>query len=449
MKILAADYVLPIASEPVLSGAVAVDDDKIVAVGDSSRIRKLFPEAIFQDFGEAVIIPGLVNCHTHLELTIMRGFLDDVEDDFFKWLIKIAVTRDQRLTDRDLEFSALLGTVEAARAGITCLGDIGRYGKAGFDALRRTGLRGIVYQETEFSPVNENATEDFDRLKEKFLRLKEGETDLVSAGLSPHSPYTVSRQLFELITEFSLSDRIKVSIHAAESASEEQLMTNGTGPIADFYRDRKIHWSPPRMTSIGYLSEVGVLQTRPLLAHCIRTNETDLDLLAATGSSIAHCPKSNAKFGHCVAPLEKFLDFDLDVGLGSDSVASNNTCDILEEARFAVLTARAKETKNRLISAREIIESMTIGGARALQLDEKIGTLETGKQADLTILSLTNLAQQPIHDIYSAVLFASSSRDIDLTMVAGNVVFEHGISTRVDEEDLKREVARIARRMGT
>jgi 5-methylthioadenosine/S-adenosylhomocysteine deaminase len=170
-------------------------------------------------------------------------------------------------------------------------------------------------------------------------------------------------------------------------------------------------------------------------------------LIEKNEASIAHCPKSNAKFGHRVAPFEEFLDNNLRVGLGSDSVASNNTCDLLEEARFAALTARAREDKKRLLKAQEIIETMTLGGARALHLENEIGTLEAGKQADLVILSLKNTAQLPVHDIYSAVLFASTGRDVILTMVAGEEIYRDGESKKIDENELKAEVKRIARQM--
>ncbi|MBX7171764.1 MAG: amidohydrolase family protein [Pyrinomonadaceae bacterium] len=447
MKILSAEYVLPISAEPIKNGAVAIENDKITSIGTLANLQKQFPNASIENFGEAVIMPGFVNCHSHLELSIMRGFLDEVEADFFRWLIKLSVTRAEKLTEQDIEISALLGTLEGLRAGVTCFGDIGRFGKAGFEALKKTGLRGVVFQETEFSPHNEKAVEDFEKLQEKFLNLKSTENELVKVGMSPHAPYTVSRCLFELITDYALSENIKISIHAAESVTEEELMLFGSGAMAEFYRERGIHWTTPKLSSIEYLSEIGVLQAKPLLAHCIRTNERDWHLIAESGSSVAHCPKSNAKFGHSVAPFEKFLDKNLRVGLGSDSVASNNTCDLLEEGRFASLTARTREEKTRLVNAKEVVETITLGGAKALHLENEIGSLETGKQADLIVLSLKNVAQQPIHDIYATVLFASNARDVCLTMVAGQEIYRDGESKTIDEGELMAEVRMIARKM--
>ncbi len=447
MKILSADYVLPISSEPIENGAVVIDEDKIIAVGSRQDIAEKFAEATEENFGEAVIMPGLINAHSHLEITAMRGFLDYVEDTFFSWLMKLTTTRADKLTENDIEISALAGAVEGARAGVTCFGDIGRYGQAGFSALKRVGLRGVLFQETEFSPKNEEAENDFAKLKDKFLALKSGETNLVKVGISPHAPYTVSRKLFELITKYALDENIKISIHAAESDQEKEFFLDGEGVFAEMYRKQNLEWNAPKTSELEYLAKIGVLQAKPLLAHCVKVSESDVDLIAESGTRIAHCPKSNAKFGHGIAPLEMFLDKKVHVGFGSDSVASNNTCDILEEARFAALFARNSTHKKRFLTAREIIETATLGGASALGLETEIGTLEEHKQADLIVISLDNIAQLPVHDVYSALLFTSNARDVRLTMVAGEVVFRDGEIKNIDENKLKREIKLVGEKM--
>lgn len=447
MKIFAADYVLPISAESIENGAVAIEADKIVAVGAKEKLAEKFPEAIVEDFGEAVILPGLVNCHSHLEITLMRGFLEDVEADFYSWLMKLTKTRAEHLTENDVETGAILGALEGARAGVTCFGDIGRFGRAGFNALETNGLRGVLFQETEFSPDDKTAKDDFARLEEKFLALKEDETALVKIGLSPHAPYTVSRKLFETIAEYSIAKNVKITIHAAESEMEADLMLRGAGFFAGVYEKIGVEWQAPGVSSIEYLNIIGVLRAKPLLAHCVKVSDGDIDLITESGSTIAHCPKSNAKFGHGVAPLESFLEKDAIVGFGSDSVGSNNTCDILEEARFATLFARNSTGKKRFLQAREIIEAATLGGAKALGLDDEIGTLETGKQADLIVVSLENVAQMPVHDVYSALLFASNGRDARLTMVGGAEIYRDGVSLKIDEKELKAKIKKIARKM--
>lgn len=447
MKIFTADYVLPVAADLIENGAVAFDANKIAAVGTRREIAARFSEADTEHFGEAVIMPGFVNCHSHLEITAMRGFLDDAEHDFYSWLMKLTKVRGETLRDEDVKNAALAGALEGARAGVTCFGDIGRFGVAGFEALKANGLRGIIFQETDFSPDDKTAAEDFAKLKDKFLRLKATETELVKVGLSPHAPYTVSRRLFEKITDYVVAEKIEISIHVAESNQEKDFFETGAGFFAELYQKINLEWNAPKKSPVQYLADIGVLRAEPLLAHCVKVSDADVDLIAASRSKIAHCPKSNAKFGHGIAPLEKFFGKEIRVGFGSDSVASNNSCDIFEEARFATLAARTLERKRRFLKAREIITAATLGGANALGLEKQIGSLEAGKQADLIVVSLENVAQQPVHDVYTALLFATNARDVKLTMVAGEEIYRDGAAKKVDEAEIKIKLREIVEKM--
>lgn len=418
MRIFTADHVLPISSAPIKDGAVAVDGSAIAAVGPREEIGEQFPQAKVEHYGEAAILPGFVNCHSHLELTSLRGALDSVEHDFGSWLLKINALRSALNAD-DIRAAAVLGAREGAAAGVTCFGDIGRFGFAGLHALKAVGLRGVVYQETEFSANDRTADDAFEKLKDKFLDLRGQRTELVEVGLSPHSPYTVSRRLFEKLARFAVDEDVKMHIHAAESNDEDELVQNGTGFFRSLMDRFEVEWPSPKCTSIEYLEQTGILETRPLLAHCVTVSEPDLEIIAGSGSGIAHCPKSNAKFGHGYAPLEKFLHHGIAVGLGSDSVASNNVCDLLEEARFAAFSARNRNGRSRFISAGDVLEAATLGGAEAMGLGHLIGSLEPGKQADIAVVSLTHAAQQPVTDIEAALVFSSNARDVVMTMVAG------------------------------
>jgi 5-methylthioadenosine/S-adenosylhomocysteine deaminase len=447
MKIITAEHVLPISSEPLENGAIAIERDAIVAVGTVSDLRDEFPEAKVEDFGEAVLMPGLVNCHSHLEITVMRGFLDDSDDDFAEWLIKLTKTRAENLSEEDIRTSALFGALEGVRAGVTCFGDIGRSGEAGFEALRSNGLRGILFQETEFSPNDATANEDFEKLIEKFEVLRLNETNLVKVGISPHAPYTVSRKLFERISEFAIAKNVEISIHAAESIDEDNFLQFGTGLFAGIFEKFGVRWHAPGKSPVQHLYDIGVLDAKPLLAHCVTVSEQDLSLIKRTGSRIAHCPKSNAKFGHGVAPFASVLDENIPVGFGSDSMGSNNTCDVLEEARFATLLARTRQGKSEFLDAKMIIETATSGGAKALGLQDDIGSLEVGKQADIIAVGLNNVAQIPVHDICSTLLFGTNARDVRMTMVAGEMLYKDGVVTRIDETELKIRMKSIAKKM--
>lgn len=198
---------------------------------------------------------------------------------------------------------------------------------------------------------------------------------------------------------------------------------HGTGFFTEVYEKFDVEWQSPHCTTIEYLERLGVLSARPLLAHCVEVSDRDISRIAANGAKIAHCPKSNAKFGHGYAPFEKFADAGIAVGLGSDSVASNNVCDMLEEARFAALSARNRPDSKRFVGAREVLRASTLGGAQALGMEDIVGTLRSGKQADIAVVSLENIAQQPVSDIEAALVFSSNARDVMMTFVAGEAVY--------------------------
>ncbi len=441
--IITADHILPIADKPIKNGAIVVHGNLITAVGEISKIVEEYREDEMIDLGNCAVLPGFVNCHSHLEITVMRGALDSVEHDFRSWLLKLNGLRGS-LSEEQIMTSAIAGAIEAVRSGVTCMGDIGRFGRAGFEALKTVGLRGILFQETEFSPDDRTALDNAATLFEKVNALREGSTELVEVGISPHSPYTVSPKLFEKISEFAKAENIKISIHAAESKAENDLLLKGEGFFIDVYKKFGVEWNSPLVSPMEFLRSTGILATRPLLTHCVNVSEDDISLIAVSGSSIAHCPRSNAKFGHGFAPLNKFVSANIDVGLGSDSVASNNSCDIIEEARFAAFAARNISSDGEFVTAENVLEMATIGGAKALGLENKIGTIEAGKHADLTAISLSNIAQQPVSNVSAAIVFSSNARDIAMTMIDGKFIYRDGKCAAIDENEIQKNLQKIA-----
>ena len=430
IKIYSARWVVPVPAAPIVNGAVAIEDDLIVAVDTESVIVKKFPDSEIESLGEAIILPGLINAHTHLELTAMRGYLENEERDFFAWLRKLTIARLERLTPDDILISATWGACEAVRAGITRVDDASDSAMMSMRALQDVGLRGIVYQES-FGPDPQLATENFEKLKDKLEELKSIETALVRAGVSPHAPYTVCRPQLELIADLANSEKLPLMMHAAESEAEDLFVHKGCGVFAEGLARRAIEWKAPGVSTIQYLKQVGILETRPLLAHCIQVDDDDIEILRSSGAKVAHCPKSNAKLGHGRAPFAKFIAAAVSVGLGSDSVASNNTCDILEEARFATLLSRA--------SGAPVSATAALGAAT--------GQLRAGGQADLTAISLTGVHQLPSYDPVATLIFASSARDVMLTVVAGREVFRDGRVTTVDEDLLGARMREIAEKL--
>jgi cytosine/adenosine deaminase-related metal-dependent hydrolase len=468
-RIYTARWVLPVLSAAIDYGAVAFDGSFVVGIGRAAEIVSRFPEARVEDFGQSVILPGLINTHTHLELTALRGYLENEENDFFAWLRKLTLARLERMTPDDIRVSATWGACEAVRAGITCVGDASDSALMSMQALRDVGLRGVVFQES-FGPDPRLVDENVAKLKAKVAQLREVETELVRVGVSPHAPYTVCGPQLEMIADFVSSEGLPLMMHAAESHAEEMFLREGTGLFAEGLAKRGIEWTPPRMSTVQYLREVGVLDCRPLLAHCIRVDDEDIETLRQTGSKVAHCPKSNAKLGHGRAPLAKFIEMGVAgagivragvaaagvaeaaivVGLGSDSVASNNTCDILEEARFASLCARLslEDSENPFPSAAQMLAAATTGGAHCLGLAEQgIGVLREGGEADLVVVGLDGAHQLPVYDPVTTLVFSSSGRDVLVTLIAGREVYRDGRVVGVDEERLRARMNEIARKL--
>ena len=428
--IYSARWVLPLSSPAIEHGAVAVDGPVIVGAGNAAEIASKFPDARIESFGQSAILPGLVNTHTHLELTAFRGYLENEEHDFFAWLRKLTLARLERMTPDDIRVSATWGACEAVRAGITSVGDASDSAMMSMLALRDVGMRGVVFQES-FGPDPRLVAENFGKLKSKVEELRTIETELVRAGVSPHAPYTVCREQLELIAGFARSEQLPLMMHAAESESEELFLRVGRGIFAEGLAKRGIEWTPPRVSTVQYLQQVGILDTQPLLAHCIRVDDEDIETLKQRQAKVAHCPKSNAKLGHGRAPLAKFVAEGVSVGLGSDSVASNNTCDIIEEARFALLFA----LNDPVLTASRMLSAATTG------------VLREGEPADLVVVGLNGTHQLPVHDPVTALVFSSSGRDVILTMIAGREVFRDQRVMTVDEERLRSRMNEIARKL--
>jgi cytosine/adenosine deaminase-related metal-dependent hydrolase len=420
-----AGWVLPITQPPIENGTVVENDGVISYVGP----RSAAPPGPDHDLGDAILLPGLVNTHTHLELTAMRGFLEDCR--FTVWIDKLRQSRNEVMDQETLLDSARFGIVEGLEAGITTYADTCSSGVA-MQAMREAGVRGIMYQEV-FGPDPSHAESAMRDLEARIEALRLAETDLVSLGVSPHAPYTVSNPLYDAAAQFANSRRLPLAMHIAESQAEADLVTSGTGDFAASWKRRGIGVGPRARSPIALLEDRGALDRGPLLIHCVRVDADDIAIMARRRCSVAHCPASNAKFGHGIAPLLPLIAAGIRVGIGSDSVASNNRMDMLDEARLSVLIHRAATRRHDAFGAHDALQLATIGGARALGIEARVGSLEVGKDADLAAFSVATPRTIPLGDPYSAAIFALPGRSAELVTVKGRVLVERGCVVAADK----------------
>jgi cytosine/adenosine deaminase-related metal-dependent hydrolase len=424
-----ARWVLPIARPPIRDGTVAEIGGRIAYVGP----RAGAPPGEDRDLGDAALLPGLVNAHTHLELTAFRGLL--APRPFRDWIAALQGAKQAVMTSERYLDAARAGIAEGLLAGVTSYADTCDSGVV-LEAMCEIGVRGIMYQEV-FGPSPDPATvsEAAHGLREKLARSEPLETELQRLGVSPHAPYTVSDPLFTLVAR---SGR-PIAIHCAESAEESALVRDGAGPFADALRARGIPVAPRAGSPVRLLERLGVLLAKPLLIHCVRVDEDDRRLLASRDCAVAHCPVSNATLGVGTAPVGDLLALGVRVGLGSDSMASNVRMDLLGEAAEAARSQRTGADQPGTIGADAALRLVTLGGAGALGLAERIGTLEPGKEADLAAFDLASVAGAADRRPAEALVFGTISRPARAVIVAGAVKVwdgqlidaDAGLATRV------------------
>jgi cytosine/adenosine deaminase-related metal-dependent hydrolase len=403
---LAARWLLPVEGPPIERGSLLVGPDgRLLAVGRDAEVPRPVdvPAAEFED---AVILPGLINTHTHLELT---GFEGQVADkDFPAWIRRLRQLKTTRKPDDYLE-AARKGLAACYAAGVTTVADTGDSG-AVFRVLSEADGSGIAYQEI-FGPDPSQVDESLASLQGRVRELSHLVTDRVRIGVSPHAPYTVSGPLFSAVAKWAGRERLPLAVHVAESLAEAQFLLAGTGPFADGWLARGIPLPSSRgQTPVEWLAGHGVLSEDSLCIHAVQIGPGDIRLLAEAGAAVAHCPLSNRAHDHGQAPVRALLDAGIRVGLGTDSVVSVGRLDLLAEARAAASLA--------LLGATQSLELCTLGGAQAIGIDEETGSLVPGKWADCTVIRLARRKGTPAEQI-----LASSPADVLLTYVGGREVY--------------------------
>jgi len=429
---LRADWVVPVEGEPVRDAAVLLDmDGRIAALGPSSQVPT--PDsAETRDLAGTILLPGLVNTHTHLELT---GFDETASGlDFRQWILSIRRLKLARTPEQYLE-AARQGIRDCWAGGVTTVADTGDSGAVVL-ALSELGGSGIVYHEV-FGPHPEQLEASFAEFTGRFAELVGVVRGRIRLGVSPHAPYTVSGPLYSRVSAWARERELPMAVHISESKAEQEFVSRGTGPFAEAWSARGIpllhdpaqrptgspaHWptgspahrptgSPAHWPSpIAWLDAHGVLGDRTLCIHAIQLDEADIRLLADRGAAVAHCPVSNAAHGHGTSPVARLRAAGVRVGLGTDSVASVGPLDLWREMRAAQSLAG--------LSDRDAVALATLESARALGLEREIGSIRPGKWGDLVAVRASDgSAADPI-----GTLLRANPSDVLLTLLGGVIV---------------------------
>lgn len=330
------------------------------------------------DWGSALIMPGLINAHTHLELTDLNNQLTRFRS-FTDWISQL-INRRKFWTREHFLCSLRKGAEAALSSGTTLVGDVSSSG-FGFDDINGANLRRVVFEEViALSPANQE--EAISRLKSRLDT--DPQNPLLTHGVSPHAPYSVSPELFRRVAELARIRGLLLATHAAETNSEIQFLQTGTGEFRDFLNNLgvlPVEWKPPQLNPVQYLDSLGVLGPHCVLIHCNYLDQESLNRILGTRSSVVYCPRSHDFFGHDKHPIRQLMDCGINVGLGTDSLASNDSLSMLDEMRY--LFRIRKDLKSE-----EIFRAATLNGAAALNFGGVIGRLRRGYWADLTVLKL-------------------------------------------------------------
>jgi len=371
---LAARWVIPVEGCPIERGAVLIGaEGRVMAVGPDAMVPRP-AEAVAETYEHGLLLPGLINTHTHLELTGLSG--EAPEPDFAAWILGVRQLKAGRSPEAFLA-AARAGLAASYAAGVTTVADTGDSG-AVIRALAESGGSGVAYHEV-FGPHPDQLAESLAGLQRQVESLEAFAVGRVRIGVSPHAPYTVSGPLYAAVAAWAGAEQLPLATHVAESWAESELLARGEGAFAKAWRGRGIPLPAPLgRTPVEWLDDHGVLSERTLCIHLVQAGTDDVSRLARAGAAVAHCPLSNRRHGHGAAPLAAFLEGRLCVGLGTDSVLSVGTPDLLSEARAARCLAG--------LDAARTLALCTLEGARALGLDGETGSLRVGKWGDCVVL---------------------------------------------------------------
>ncbi|MBN1978712.1 MAG: amidohydrolase family protein [Anaerolineae bacterium] len=413
------------------SGAVAVRDGLIEAVGPAGEIAEAYTADEVVDCSGCAVIPGLINVHTHAPMTLLRGLADDLRLDV--WLMGYMMPVEREFVgSRFCWLGTQLACAEMIRSGTTCFADMYYYEEAVADAAAQAGMRAVCAETLLRFPSPDALSYDESLQRTRgFVQRWDGHP-LIVAAVGPHAPYTTTADLLQDSAKLAIEFDVPLHIHVAETKQEGED-----------------HLAEHGMSVVPWLEDHGVLDAKVIAAHCVHIDEDEMHILLRHGVGVAHNPTSNLKLASGVAPVTRMLALGLDVGIGTDGPASNNDLDMWEEMRLAALLAKGVTFDPTALPARQALAMATIGGARALHIGDLTGSLEPGKRADVAVVDLNHLHNTPHfardpQALYAQLVYAAKGSDVRDVMCQGQWLMRGRELLTLDEQALLDEAAVVA-----
>lgn len=414
-------------------GAVAVRGENIVAVGPAEQITARYTAVTTHDFPDQVLMPGLVNAHTHIPMSLLRGLNDDLRLDV--WLGYLMPLEREFVTPEFVALGTQIACAEMIRSGITTFADMYYFESEIAEATAVIGMRALLGQTLLIFPTPDSHTyEDGVQLCRRFIEKWNGHS-LIQPAVAPHAWYTATPALLRAAADLARAFDVPLHTHVSETALEvENCREQNHQPV------------------VPWLAKHGLLETKLLAAHCVHLDKGEMYSLKKAGAGIAHCPTSNLKLASGIASVREMLEVGVNVGVGTDGPASNNDLDMFEEMRLAALLAKTASSDPTVLPARQALELATVRGAKAVHLGHLTGSLEPGKRADLILVNMDGIHNQPhfSHNpdsVYSRLIYAAKSTDVSDVMCNGRWLMRDRVLLTIDEARAKAEAAAVARRI--
>ena len=413
-------------AEPIRDGAVAIADGKVAAVGPAEALLDLAPTGEVLNATDCLVMPGLVNTHSHLAMTLLRGFADDLP--LVEWLENHIWPAERRWMNRDtVRLGTELAVAEQLLAGVTTTTDMYFFGDEVARVLADAGMRGVVAESLiDFATPRCSGP---DEMLERQRELIDAYADhpLITPSVAAHSPYSVSAQTLVAEAELAESMGVPLQIHLSETRWEVEKLIAEKG-----------------VSRVSYLADLGVLSERVVAAHCVHVSPEDIDLLAEFEVGVSHNPVSNLKLSSGVSPVPTMVARGLKVGLGTDGAASNNTLDLLRDLQLAALVHKGVTGDPTALPAPTLVEMVTTAGAAVLGLDGRVGRLAEGLEADLICLSMDGAHATPSYEPLAHIAYAARSSDVRHVIVAGRVVVRDRELLTLDVDRIRSEARDVA-----